>query len=422
MIKNYYVRNVEGVIDLERWRRNLYLLWIGNFTVQAGFSLVMPFLPYYVASLGVGDEKAVQMWSGLIFAANFVTMAIFSPIWGAAADRTGRRRQMLRSGFGMAGVVALMGLVTSPWQLLGLRLLQGVASGFVPAAVAFAAANTPVESTGFALGLLQTGGAAGSIVGPLLGGVLAKTLGSYRPIFFLTALACVVAATLVLFLLREDFTPPARSRKQSFLGDLRETAANQMVFAMSVVYFINFFAIMTAEPILSLFLRKLDIPTHWVDLAAGIIFSSSGVANVITAPFLGRHGDRIGFRRILIACLSASAVLYALQAFVTAAWQLLILRFLLGACLGGIFPSANALVARSAGRELQGRAFGLTNTAVFIGNFLGPIVGGAVASAWNQRAVFGVTALAIVVNLVWIYRMVPADRPTGAAATTAACS
>jgi len=324
---------------MERWRRNLYLLWVSNFMIQAGFSLVMPFLPYYIAQLGVGSEAAVEIWSGLIFAANFVTMALFSPIWGAAADRSGRRRQMLRSGFGMAGIVVMMGLVANLWQLLGLRLLQGVFSGFIPAAIAFTSANTPTQFTGYALGLLQTGGAAGGIIGPLLGGILAKALGTYRPIFFLTGLACLAAAVLVMLFVREDFTPPAKSRNQSYLADLAEMAGNRIILTMSVVYFFNFFAIMTVEPILSLFLHRLDTPAQWVDLAAGVIFSSSGVANVLTAPFLGKRGDRLGYRRILLVCLSVSAVLYLLQVFVTAAWQLLVLRFLLGACLGGIFPA-----------------------------------------------------------------------------------
>lgn len=396
---------------MEAWRRNLYVLWISNFTVQAGFSLVIPFLPYYVAQLGGGDEAKVQLWSGLIFAANFVTMTIFSPIWGAVSDRTGRRPQMLRSGYGMAGAVALMGLATSVWQLLGLRLAQGVFSGFIPAATAFTAANTPPQYTGYALGFLQTGGSAGNILGPLLGGVLARALGSYRPIFFLTGAACVLAATLVLLFVREEFSPPPGGPgRQGYLADLREVAGNQVLLGMAVVYFFNFFAIMTVEPVLTLFLRKLDTPAQWVDLAAGAIFSASGAAQVLTAPYLGRHGDRLGHRRILLVCLSLSALFYLLQSLVTAAWHLLLLRFLVGACLGGIFPSASALVARSAGKALQGRAFGLTNMAVFIGMVLGPLVGGGVAATLGQRAVFPVTALAILVNLVWVYRMVPADR------------
>ncbi len=402
---------------METWRRNLYLLWICNFMIMAGFSLIMPFLPFYVAELGVGGEEAVQMWSGLIYAVNFAVMAVVSPLWGAMADRSGRRVQMLRSGFGMAVTVALMGLATSVWDLVWLRVLQGVFSGFIPASVAFTAANTPAQFTGHALGLLQAGGSAGSIVGPLLGGVLAKMLGTYRPIFFLTGLSCLIAAGLVMLMVREDFTPPpASARSRGILAGFGDLAGNRILQALFVVYFFNFFAVMTVEPVLSLFLRKLDTPAEWVDLAAGAIFSASGVANVLTAPIFGRRGDRIGHRRIMVACLSASAVLYLLQSFVTAAWHLLLLRFLLGATMGGILPSAAALISRSSDKETQGRVFGLTNIAIFLGMVVGPLTGGAIAAAWGQRMVFAVTALAVAANLWWVWRMVPEDRPPSAEA------
>lgn len=394
---------------MAEWRRNLYLLWVCNFIVQTSFSLVIPFLPYYVAQLGVGSEPQIQWWSGLIFAANFVTMTVFSPIWGAVADRTGRRRQMLRSGYGMAVVVSLMGLAASPWHLLGLRLLQGVFSGFIPAAVAFMAASAPPSHTGYALGLLQTGGAAGSIIGPLLGGLLAKALGTYRPIFFLTGLGCATAATLVLLLVRERFTPLPPGQGNGFWAGLRQMVRNPALVTLCAVYFFNYFAIMTAQPVISLFLHHLDTPAEWVDLAAGLIFSATGVAQLLAAPLLGRRGDRLGYRRVLLICTAASAALYLVQSFVTAAWQLLALRFLVGACLGGIQPSASALVARAAGREGQGRAFGLTNMAVFIGTVLGPLAGGAVAAALGTRAVFAVTAAVMGLSLLWVAARVPAD-------------
>lgn len=404
------------------WRRNLYLLWFCSFIIMAGFTAIMPFLPYHLAQIGVGSEEAVQFWSGLIIAGNFVTMAVFAPIWGAMADRVGRRPQMLRSGFGMAATVALMGLTGSVSVLFGLRLIQGVFSGFIPSAVAFVAATAPSHQTGYALGLLQSGAAAGNIVGPLLGGILAKLLGAYRPIFFITALSCVLAAGLVMIFIREDFKPPASAAAGtgSPLADFREMIGNRAILAMVVVYFLNFLAIMTVEPVLSLFLQKLDTPAQWVELAAGAVFSSSAFANVLTAPVLGRYGDRFGHRRILIASLGASVLFYALQATVTAAWQLLVLRFLVGACLGGIMTSASSLVARYAGAAAQGRAFGLTNTAVYVGMVFGPLIGGAVAATVGQRAVFLVSALVVIANLVWIWRAVPADdRPRAAQPTQA---
>lgn len=402
---------------MERWRKELYVLWLSNFIVNLGFSLIMPFLPFYVQQLGVSDAGGVEFWTGAIFAANFVTMTIFSPIWGAVADRTGRKLQMLRSGFGMAAVVGLMGLAGSVWQLLGLRLLQGIFAGFIPASTAYIAANVPRERAGWALGFLQTAGAGGMIIGPLVGGILARAIGSYRPIFFLTAAACFVAGLVVLVVIREQFTPPPHTQGLSFAAELRQnlrqTAANPVLLAMMVVNFFNFFGLQTAEPILSLFLKTLNTPAQWVDVAAGAVFSASGIANVIAAPIMGRYGDRIGFRRVLMVSLGGISIIYLLQTFVQSAWELLALRFLLGIFLGGAFPAASALVSRAAGREFQGRAFGLVNSAIFIGDVVGPLAGGSIAVLWGQRMVFPVTALALLFNLFWVRRMVPAavDQP-----------
>lgn len=404
---------------MQPWRRNLYVLWLATFTVAAGFSLVIPFLPLYIQELGVHDPAQVQIWAGAVYAANFATMVVFAPLWGAVADRTGRKLQMLRSGYGMAVAILLMGLAGNVWHFFGLRLLQGVFSGFIPAAVAFAAANTPQAYTGYALGILQTGSGAGNIIGPLIGGILARVIGSYRPIFFLTAAACVTAGLAVHLLIREEFRPAPRRERSTLLADLRAVAGNRVLMAMNLVYFLTFFGILTVEPVLSLFLKTLRTPEEWVDVAAGAVFSATGFATVLFAPVLGRLGDRVGHRRVLLAALVAAVAIYALQSLVTTAWHLLLLRFLLGAAVGGVQPAASALVSRAAGPEFQGRAFGVVNSAVFLGNTVGPLTGGVVAGYLGQRAVFWVTAVAMGLSALWVRRAIPADPAAPVAAGAA---
>src|SRR5690554_8059281 len=124
--------------------------------VMSGMTMIIPFLPLYIQELGVTDEKQVALWAGIIFAGNFVTAFIFQPVWGRLADKYGRKMMIIRSGFGMAVVMILMGFSTSVWHLLLLRILNGTISGFVPAAAALIATNTPKERTGFAMGTLQS--------------------------------------------------------------------------------------------------------------------------------------------------------------------------------------------------------------------------------------------------------------------------
>src|SRR5659263_175251 len=137
--------------------------------MSAGMSLVIPFLPLYVEKLGIHKLADIELWSGWIFSAQFVTAVIFQPIWGKFADKHGRKIMLLRAGIGMGIVTALMGVVSSVWQLLLLRLINGVFSGFISMAVSLQASITPDENAGQALGTLQTGAIAGGLIGPLIG-------------------------------------------------------------------------------------------------------------------------------------------------------------------------------------------------------------------------------------------------------------
>ena len=191
------------------WKRNLTVAWLGCFLTGAAFSLVMPFLPLYVESLGVTGHSALNMWSGLVFSITFLFSAIASPFWGGLADRKGRKIMLLRSALGMAVVMLLMGLAQNIWQFLILRALLGLLGGFIPNANALIATQVPRNKSGWALGTLSTGGVSGALLGPLAGGLLADQYG-LRPVFFITASVLLVCFILTLFFIRERFQPVSK--------------------------------------------------------------------------------------------------------------------------------------------------------------------------------------------------------------------
>src|SRR3989442_11349849 len=105
------------------------------------FGFVFPFLPLFIGQLGVGDLQQVEVWSGLSSFGQALVVSIFSPIWGAVADRRGRRLMVLRAAFGGGVVIGLMGLSQNIWEFVALRLGQGaiagVGAGASPRAVPF---------------------------------------------------------------------------------------------------------------------------------------------------------------------------------------------------------------------------------------------------------------------------------------------
>lgn len=166
----------------EPWQQNLFVLWFGTFIAGIAFSEIMPFLSLYVNTLGNFSKSQLSLYSGLTYSSTFLVLAIISPIWGKIADKRGRKLMILRASLGMAFVLGAMGLVQNVYQLIGLRLLQGVFAGYISNANALIATETPKEKSGYALGFLSTGPVSGSLLGPLVGGALASIF-SYRITF-----------------------------------------------------------------------------------------------------------------------------------------------------------------------------------------------------------------------------------------------
>src|SRR5947208_9605444 len=107
------------------WRSTLVAVCIAQATAIVGFDFTLPFIPLYLRhDLGVHGLGEVALWAGLIGFGPAIPATIFGPLWGRLADRLGYRFMLLRA-MACAGVLlALMGLVSSPWLLLALRMIR----------------------------------------------------------------------------------------------------------------------------------------------------------------------------------------------------------------------------------------------------------------------------------------------------------
>ncbi|MFV0556147.1 MAG: MFS transporter [Lactovum sp.] len=192
----------ENQLFLKEARRNLYVLWLGVFMVSMGMSAVLPFLPLYISQLGDFQTSELNLLSSLSFAVSFLMSAIASPFWGRLADKYGCRPMLLRASFCLTFILALMAFVTSVWQLIVLRALQGTFGGFISNSIALVAIQTPKEKSGHSLAILSTGITAGTLIGPLMGALIASLVG-YRGSFIMTSLFFFLIFFLVLFLVIE---------------------------------------------------------------------------------------------------------------------------------------------------------------------------------------------------------------------------
>jgi DHA1 family multidrug resistance protein-like MFS transporter len=382
----------------------------------AGFSVAIPFLPYYVQELGVTDLEQAAIWSGLLFTGQAITMAIFSPIWGSMADRYGRKLMVERAMFGGALLLGAMGMVRNVQQLAILRTLQGAVTGTVAAATTLVASSVPRQRAGYALGLLQMAIYVGASAGPLLGGFVADAFG-YRIAFWVTAMLLFAAGLSVFFLVEERFEPSSQKGNSPTegLGHSGSTAFAEapaegfwqgltLVMRSRALLFMFGARVVTnlgsriIEPMLPLFVQSLMPGAARVASATGLIVGARAATSALGAVVLGQVGDRVGHRHVLIACTIGAAALYIPQFFVSTPTQLLILQGIVGVALGGILASVSATLAGLSPEGRQGVVYGVDASAVSVANAIAPMAGAVVATGLGLRFIFlcaaGIFALA----------------------------
>ncbi|MDV2581322.1 MFS transporter [Alkalibacillus haloalkaliphilus] len=380
-------------MDHERLaKRNLAIMWFANFFIAGSMTMVMPFLSLYIETFGDFSKEYVTTWAGWTFAITFVTAIIFSPIWGRIGDRFGRKPILVAMGFGLAISVFTMGYVNSVIQLFILRLLMGIFAGFISTSQALISTQTPKKISGRILGTLQTGTVTGTLMGPLLGGVLADWIG-FAEAFQYTAVALFIAAVLVSIGVKEVRLPAEKDDKEYYSKKevLQHIVRHPMLLMVLIISMFVQIAHFSIQPILALYVAELNGPAN-LALISGIAFSITGLGNLLMTRRWGIIADKVGYDKILILLVILAAIVYFPGGMVTEVWQLVILRFLLGVTLGGIIPIRMAYIRQNAPIAIQGEVLGYNTSLRFLGNVIGPVMGGIVAGYYGIGSVFYVTS------------------------------
>ena len=391
------------VAPQQPWQRTLVVVVMVQVLMACAFSISGPFIPLYVMSLGVHPIAAVDWWSGAIMSANFLFAALLSPVWGGLADRVGRKAMVVRSCTAIAVFTLLMGFAHNVWQLFAARAAMGIFSGFSAAAIALVGTLVPEEELGFSLGWVATGQLVGGLFGPLIGGVLVDRVHDYRWVFFFTAAFAVAAGLTCLLFVRESFEAHPEVKAQPSLGArLREVATHPELVPMFLVVLLAQIVAFGSAPVVPLFVHSLVGDVPWLGTAAGASFAVMGLADLIASPFLGKRSDKLGYRRVLLFSLAGVAVFTLPQAFAGGIAAFIALRFGVGAFLGGVLPTANAMIGRMFAAHKRGGAYGVSSSATFLGMFAGPLIGGGIAAHFGFSAVFLTLGALAAINLGWV--------------------
>ncbi len=398
----------DGEDGSPQWRRTVVAMVAVQVIMSLAFTFLSPILPLFLPEVGVANDAQVYLWAGMLAAVTSFVAALVSPLWGRMADRRGRKLMVLRSAVAIGVCTVLMGFSQNVWHLLGARILMGAFAGFSAASVILISTQVPRAKLGYALGLMSSGQLVGSLLGPVFGGGLADLTGSYRLPFFVGGGLALVSALVCWLSVPEAFTrPKAAQTRPSLLNSMRVVAATPGMAALVMVLLLAQFATQAVQPIVALYVQ--DMMGERPDLATlgGIALSVTGLAGVVAVPLLSRAGDRFGEKAVLLIALAGAALATAPQAFAGSYMGFVVERFALGLFVGSIVPVTNALIGKVTPAADRGLTFGITSSAYFLGNSLGPMSGGVVAAYVGLPWVFVLTTVVLLVGLAWVAVAVP---------------
>lgn len=381
------------------WKKNLYVMWICQFLAMVGMSSIVPFLPLFIRELGITSIEETSKWSGLVFAGPFFVSLFLSSVWGNLGDKYGRKIMTIRATFGLAIAQVLIGFSQDINQLFIARMLQGGLSGFLPAAMALIASNTPEEKTGYALGILQSSTAAGTVLGPLLGGVIADFL-SFRAVFFVVAgLLAIVGVAIILFV-KEDKLEQSKN-DYSFVDNWKFVLSNKKFLIPSLLIMLTALGISFVRPIFVLFVETLEIDHSYLPTITGALYSIVGIFSIFSAYWWGKHVEKFGLAKSLFIASLVTAIMYFLHSIIKNPYYLIPVRTLLGFGYGAIAPLLFTRISNQVAKERRGGVMGIGSSFQVMGNLIGPLFGGYAGAVIGFQFSFLITGgIFLVISLV----------------------
>lgn len=380
--------------QLEPWQKNLWASVVIQILNLLAFQAGAVLVPYYFQDLGITDIKQVATWTGAWQSVGAVSFAIFTPIWGAMGDRYGRKPNLVRASVATAVMLALTGLVNAPWQLLVLRVLQGMLTGTPAAATALVAVGTPQKQLAYALGLLQTAFFIGMSLGPMVGGYIGDAVG-FRSTFFISAIVVLIGLFIVIKFIHEpeeSHEVKQAARQTNILHSFRELLGVPALAILTVLTVVINLTASILSPAMPIFIQQLIPPDKTPASVAGTVFGVGAMAAAVSAMVVGKLSARIGHSRALLICSAGVALLYVPQGLAPTATFLGVFSALQGLFRGGLGPNLSAMVVGSVSKDKTGSALGLNSSASSVGFAVGPMLGAAIMASTSTRMVFFVAA------------------------------
>jgi MFS family permease len=339
----------------------------------------------------------------LVSMSYFLGLMLFSPVWGAVADVTGRRRTVLLvTGFGATVAVLPLTVVDGIWGPIGFRALYAAfAAGFAPVVLAIVSTYGGSSGRGRSIGVFNSARSGGFTGGQLTAGVL---LGLFAPaeLYLVIAGLSLVSTVAVALLADPTPSPDVQPTLSALVGEVRtrllpavderehlRTNGLRWLYVALAVRNMCVLAIMGLMPPYLVSVVGVSEPVM------GALLAVNHGGQVAFMYLLGVAADAVGRKPLVVAGMGGSGLfaLVAAAATLPAAPLARIavagLAFLLlGAAFSAMTTGAIAFVADVAPADRESELMGLRSTAKGVGGVVGPPLIGALATVTSYETAF----------------------------------
>jgi len=373
------------------------VLGVIAFFVMVGFGVVVPVLPIYVRSFGVGNAEV-----GAVVSAFALLRFISSPFCGRLIDLAGERA-ILSIGIGIVALSSgLVGIAQNYPELLVLRGIGGIGSAlFTVSAMTLLIGSTSTAMRARSIGFYQGGFLIGGMTGPALGGLLA-TISLTAPFFFYAGTLAAAGVVGMLLLRPRTVALPSESGNTiahiSFRTVLRDRGFRAACVANFAQGWTSFGVRNSLVPVL--IVEVLRGPSAWT----GIAFAFSAVSQTLALAPAARFIDTVGRKPAIVGSFAVAAVTIAAVPFVTSFWALTALLCLYGVAAAFMGTAPAAAVGDAAGGQ-GGRPVAVFSMFSDFGAIIGPLVAGFLADTVSYPVAFAVGAMFFVGASAYALRM-----------------
>ena len=369
-----------------RETRAVFAIAVGSGLASLSMNFWIPFVPLYMKQLGATSDASALFWVGVAAGAQGVARLVAGPLWGILSDRYGRRAMFLRALYSASFTMAIAAFATQPWHIAAAFAMQGLFSGFNPAATALISVTVPDRRLNSSLSMATGAQFVGNTLGPAIGAVLAVVVGYRGAIIGGAALPMIAGIFATLAVPRdrvgvatevpEDAEAGAPASSSS--GSIRSLLTTQFVLALMV-----WFCSLAFGQLLGIAAPIALERIVGVDQAAsvsGIAFTAAGLGGVLGVVVAQRFVRPGHLQYSLIITSVGVGIGHLVLPFALGAPTFIVAFAGIAMLQAAMVPATNTLIAANSPRDRRGTAFGLVSGVQALAFMVGPMAAAGFAA------------------------------------------